>query len=186
MGFALAEACAKRGAEVKLVAGPVSLKTFHPHIHRINIESAEEMYNMVIPLFPEADVAILCAAVADYRPLEQKNTKIKRENNELFSLPLIRNKDIASALGKRKRANQLVAGFALETNEGMINANKKLVNKNLDMIIMNSLEDTGAGFQYDTNKVTIIDRKGEIRELPLKSKKEIATDIVDKLITLLQ
>lgn len=186
MGFALAEACAERGADVKLITGPVSLKTFHPRIQRINVESAEEMYNTTIPLFPEADIAILCAAVADYRPQEQKETKIKREHDEKFSLSLIRNKDIASALGKKKQANQLLVGFALETNEGVINANKKLRNKNLDMIVLNSLEDKGAGFQYDTNKVTIIDRNEEIIELPLKSKKEVATDIIDKLITLLR
>lgn len=186
MGFALAEACAERGADVKLITGPVSLKTFHPHIQRINIESAEEMYNTTIPLFPDADIAILCAAVADYRPQEQKKTKIKREHDETFSLSLVRNKDIASALGKKKQANQLLVGFALETNEGVINANKKLKNKNLDMIVLNSLEDKGAGFQHDTNKVTLIDRNEEILELPLKSKKEVATDIIDKLITLLK
>lgn len=184
MGFALAEECAQRGAEVTLIAGPVALQTVHPHIQRVNIESAEEMYTTTTKAFRQADIAILCAAVADYRPQEQKDEKIKREHDETLSLSLVRNKDIAAALGKEKRENQLVVGFALETNDGIANANEKLARKNLDMIILNSLQDKGAGFQYDTNKVTIIDRKGNVQALPLKSKKEVATEIVDRLIML--
>lgn len=184
MGFALAEECAQRGAEVTLIAGPVALQTVHPHIQRVNIESAEEMYTTTTKAFRQADIAILCAAVADYRPQEQKDEKIKREQDETLSLSLVRNKDIAAALGKEKRENQLVVGFALETNDGIANANEKLARKNLDMIILNSLQDKGAGFQYDTNKVTIIDRKGNVQALPLKSKKEVATEIVDRLIML--
>lgn len=184
MGFALAEECAQRGAEVTLIAGPVALQTVHPHIQRVNIESAEEMYTTTTKAFRQADIAILCAAVADYRPQEQKDEKIKREHDETLSLSLVRNKDIAAALGKEKRENQLVVGFALETNDGIANANEKLARKNLDMIILNSLQDEGAGFQYDTNKVTIIDRKGNVQALPLKSKKEVATEIVDRLIML--
>lgn len=184
MGFALAEECAQRGAEVTLIAGPVALQTVHPHIQRVNIESAEEMYTTTTKAFRQADIAILCAAVADYRPQEQKDEKIKREQDETLSLSLVRNKDIAAALGKEKRENQLVVGFALETNDGIANANEKLARKNLDMIILNSLQDEGAGFQYDTNKVTIIDRKGNVQALPLKSKKEVATEIVDRLIML--
>lgn len=184
MGFALAEACAERGAEVTLISGPVSLKTTHPKIQRVDVESADEMYNAVTTSFPETDIAVLCAAVADYRPDKQKETKIKREHDDTLSLSLIRNKDIAYTLGKEKQANQLLVGFALETNDGIANAYRKLEKKNLDMIVLNSLEDKGAGFQHDTNKVTIIDKKNEIREIPLKTKKEIANDIVDKIITL--
>lgn len=185
MGFALAEACAERGADVKLISGPVSLKTTHPNIQRLDVESADEMFNVVTKYFSETDIAILCAAVADYRPNKQQTTKIKREHDETFSLPLIRNKDIAYTLGKKKQDNQLLIGFALETNDGISNASNKLIKKNLDIIVLNSLEDNGAGFQHDTNKVTIIDRKNEIIEIPLKTKKEIAKDIVDKIITLL-
>ena len=185
MGFALAEACAERGAEVKLITGPVMLKTIHPQIQRIDVESAEEMYKATTKAFPDADVAILCAAVADYRPEVKEEKKIKREQNDTFSLALVRNKDIAATLGKKKRTNQILIGFALETNDGVANAQDKLKRKNLDIIVLNSLEDKGAGFQYDTNKVTIINQKGDAHELPLKDKKEIATDIVDLLVTLL-
>ncbi|MDR2919084.1 MAG: bifunctional phosphopantothenoylcysteine decarboxylase/phosphopantothenate--cysteine ligase CoaBC [Tannerella sp.] len=184
MGFALAEACAQRGAKVKLITGPVALKTHHPQIQRINVESAEEMYKATTEAFPQTDIAILCAAVADYRPKEQKESKIKREHDETLSLSLVRNKDIAATLGKKKRTNQIVVGFALETNDGIVNANEKLARKNLDMIILNSLQDEGAGFQHDTNKVTIIDRKGEILTLPLKSKKEVAAEIINRLVIL--
>lgn len=186
MGFALAEACAERGAEVKLITGPVMLKTAHPLIQRIDIESAEEMYNATIESFSEADIAILCAAVADYRPEVEEKKKIKREQNDTYSLPLVRNKDIAATLGKKKRTNQILIGFALETNDGIANASDKLGRKNLDMIVLNSLEDKGAGFQHDTNKVTIINQKGEVHEFPLKRKTEIAIDIVDQLVMLLK
>lgn len=184
MGFALAEACAQRGAQVKLITGPVALETIHPQIQRINVESAEEMYKATTEAFPPADIAILCAAVADYRPEEQKESKIKREHDETFSLSLVRNKDIAATLGKEKRTNQIVVGFALETNDGIANANEKLTRKNLDMIILNSLQDKGAGFRHDTNKVTIIDRKGNTLTLPLKSKKEVAEEIINRIVML--
>lgn len=186
MGFALAEACAQRGAEVILITGPVALKTLHSQIQRIDVESAEDMYKATTEAFPQTDIAILCAAVADYRPIEQKESKIKREHDETLSLSLVRNKDIAATLGKEKRANQIVVGFALETNDGIANANGKLARKNLDMIILNSLQDKGAGFRHDTNKVTIIDRKGEILTLPLKSKKEVASEIINRLAILLK
>lgn len=185
MGFALAEVCAARGAEVTLITGPVALKTSHPRIQRINVESADEMYEATTTHFPETDVAILCAAVADYRPETKTERKIKREQDETLSLSLVRNKDIAAALGKKKRVDQLLVGFALETHDGVANAYKKLTQKKLDLIVLNSLEDNGAGFQHDTNKVAIIDQKGTIRELPLKLKKEVATDIVDNIVTLL-
>ncbi|MDR0845140.1 MAG: bifunctional phosphopantothenoylcysteine decarboxylase/phosphopantothenate--cysteine ligase CoaBC [Tannerella sp.] len=186
MGFALAEACAQRGAEVYLIAGPVSLKTVHPRIRRTNVESADEMYAAAVEAFPETDAAILCAAVADYRPEIQVESKIKREANEALSLSLVRNKDIAAALGKMKRADQVLAGFALETDNGVAHAKEKFVRKNLDMIVLNSLENSGAGFRCDTNKISIIDRTGAIEDFPLKDKREVAMDIVTKLITLLK
>jgi phosphopantothenoylcysteine decarboxylase/phosphopantothenate--cysteine ligase len=186
MGFALAEACAQRGAEVHLIAGPVSLTTVHPQIRRTNVESADEMYAAAVAAFPETDAAILCAAVADYRPEVQAESKIKREANEAMSLSLVRNKDIAEALGKMKRADQVLVGFALETDDGIVHAKEKFARKNLDMIVLNSLQDSGAGFRCDTNKVSIIDRTGGIADFPLKDKREVAMDIVTKLITLLK
>ncbi|MDR3261843.1 MAG: bifunctional phosphopantothenoylcysteine decarboxylase/phosphopantothenate--cysteine ligase CoaBC [Tannerella sp.] len=185
MGFALAEACAQREADVRLIAGPVSLQTTHPRIRRTDVESAGEMYEAALEAFPETDAAILCAAVADYRPEVRLDRKIKRETGKNLSLSLLRNKDIAAALGERKRADQVLIGFALETNDGILHAKAKLERKNLDMIVLNSLQDGGAGFRYDTNQVTMIDRKGEISTYPLKDKKDVATDIVTKLVTLL-
>jgi phosphopantothenoylcysteine decarboxylase/phosphopantothenate--cysteine ligase len=185
MGFALAEACAQREADVRLIAGPVSLQATHPRIRRTDVESAGEMYEAALEAFPEADAAILCAAVADYRPEVRLEQKIKREADENLSLSFIRNKDIAAALGERKRADQVLIGFALETNDGILHAKAKMERKNLDMIVLNSLQDGGSGFRYDTNQVTMIDRKGEISTFPLKDKKDVATDIVTKLVTLL-
>jgi phosphopantothenoylcysteine decarboxylase/phosphopantothenate--cysteine ligase len=185
MGFALAEACAQKGAEVELIAGPVSLQTTHPRIRRTDVESADEMYTAVTEVFPACDAAILCAAVADYRPESQQESKIKREKDERLSLSLIRNKDIAATLGKMKRAGQVLVGFALETEDGMVHAKEKLESKNLDMIVLNSLRDEGAGFRHDTNQVTVIDRYGGLAAFPLKNKREVAMDIVAKLVILL-
>ncbi|MDU1891806.1 MAG: bifunctional phosphopantothenoylcysteine decarboxylase/phosphopantothenate--cysteine ligase CoaBC [Dysgonomonas sp.] len=181
MGFALAEECANRGAEVILVAGPVSLSINHPNIRRIDVESAEEMYNVAMKEFPEADAAILCAAVADFRPAEQYNEKVKR-GEDILSISLVPNKDIAASLGKMKKANQTLIGFALETNDEEMNALKKIVKKNLDFIVLNSLNDSGAGFQHDTNKIAILNKNGERKDFPLKSKKEVAADIIDETI----
>ncbi|MDR1600820.1 MAG: bifunctional phosphopantothenoylcysteine decarboxylase/phosphopantothenate--cysteine ligase CoaBC [Tannerella sp.] len=183
MGFALAEACARKGADVHLVTGPVALQTVHPHIRRTDVESADEMYAAAVASFPEADIAILCAAVADYRPEKQWTEKMKRETESL-SLSLTRNRDIAAALGATKRDGQLLVGFALETNDGINHARTKLERKNLDLIALNSLEDEGAGFRFDTNRVTLIDRKGETTVLALKSKTGIAEEIVTRVITL--
>ena len=185
MGFALAEVCAQRGADVHLITGPVSLKTVHPGIKRTDVESADEMYRAATESFVDVDAAILCAAVADYRPEKQVDGKIKRENKATMSLSLVRNKDIARTLGEKKRPDQVLAGFALETNEGLHHAKEKMIRKNLDVIVLNSLEDQGAGFRYNTNKITIIDRDGNIENFPLKNKIEVAVDIVDKLITLI-
>ena len=186
MGFALAEACAQQGAEVTLIAGPVSLTTTHPNIQRIDVESAEEMYQAAMTAFPEADAGILCAAVADYRPEIQADEKIKRESKGEMMLHLVPNKDIAASLGAIKREGQVLVGFALETNNEATNAESKLKRKNLDFIVLNSLRDAGAGFRCDTNKISIIDRQGESVSYPLKSKQGVAVDIVNKLATLLK
>jgi phosphopantothenoylcysteine decarboxylase/phosphopantothenate--cysteine ligase len=181
MGFALAEACAEAGAEVTLVSGPVALETVHPAIRRIPVESAEEMYLAAVEAFPAADAALLCAAVADYRPAELSTEKIKREDNQELSLRLVANKDIAAALGAMKTTQQILAGFALETGDGRSAAAEKLRRKNLDFIVLNSLSDPGAGFRCDTNRVTIFDRDGGVHPLPLKMKTEVAADIVAHL-----
>ena len=185
MGFALAEACAERGAEVTLVAGPVSLETHHPSIHRVNVESAEEMYQAAMAAFPTADAAILCAAVADYRPEQVVAQKLKRETEGEMTLHLVPNKDIAASLGAIKRKGQVLVGFALETNDEAAHAADKLRRKNLDFIVLNSLRDAGAGFRCDTNKITLLNQAGESKAFPLKSKQEVAADIVDELVNVL-
>ena len=182
MGFALAEECARRGAEVDLISGPVSLETHHPNIHRTDVESAKQMYEAATKQFAQADIAILCAAVADFTPKQVADQKIKREGDELV-LRLSPTQDIAESLGKQKRQGQIMVGFALETNDEEAHAKDKLKRKNLDFIVMNSLQDKGAGFRVDTNKVTIIDAESEV-SIPLKSKKEVAVDIVDRICTL--
>ncbi|MFT4072743.1 MAG: bifunctional phosphopantothenoylcysteine decarboxylase/phosphopantothenate--cysteine ligase CoaBC [Dysgonamonadaceae bacterium] len=177
MGFALAEECAERGAEVILIAGPVALKSHHPGIHRIDVESADEMFEQSTAEFTQADAAILCAAVADYRPERQSETKIKRQGDNM-QLTLVPNKDIAAHLGKIKQKGQILIGFALETDHEEDNAKKKLEKKNLDFIVLNSLQTPGAGFRTDTNKITIINREGHPSEFPLKLKTQVAADIV--------
>ena len=179
MGFALAEECAARGAEVTLVAGPVQMKTVHPAIRRIDVESCAEMYEATTAAFTEANAAILCAAVADFTPETTADTKIKREGEDLV-LRLKPTHDIAAALGRMKQPHQHLVGFALETNNETAHAQDKLRRKNLDFIVLNSLRDAGAGFRHDTNKVTIIS-ESDIKEYPLKSKTEVAKDIVDEL-----
>lgn len=181
MGFALAEECARRGAEVTLVAGPVSMKINHPNITRIDVESAEEMYNASMKAFPDMDTAILCAAVADFRPSQQYTEKVKR-GGDILNIDLVPNKDIAASLGKIKKSNQRLIGFALETNDEQTNALKKIVKKNLDYIVLNSLNDPGAGFKYDTNKISILNRNGEKKDYALKSKQEVASDIIDETV----
>ena len=180
MGFALAEECARRGAEVTLIAGPVQLQANHPRIRRIDVESAEEMYAASQVGFADADAAVLCAAVADYRPEATADKKIKRETGEQLTLRLQPTKDIAASLGAAKREGQVLVGFALETNNEQQNAEGKLERKNLDFIVLNSLNDDGAGFRHDTNKISIIDRKGRT-DYPLKLKTEVAQDIIDRL-----
>lgn len=180
MGFALAEECARRGAEVILIAGPVQQKTVHSRIRRVDVESAGEMYDAAMKHYPSSDIGILCAAVADFTPAVVADMKIKREGDELV-LHLKPTHDIAASLGKIKALGQKLIGFALETNDEQKNALGKLERKNLDFIVLNSLNDAGAGFRHDTNKITIIDRQGKV-EFPLKPKTEVAGDIVEFII----
>ena len=184
MGFALAEECARRGAQVTLITGPVQLKTQHSGIIRVDVESAEEMYKAAQAHFPDADAGILCAAVADYRPATVADKKIKREKEEELTLHLRATQDIAASLGAIKRKQQCLVGFALETNNEQQNAEGKLERKNFDFIVLNSLNDAGACFRHDTNKISIIDRKGRT-DYPLKSKTEVAQDIIDRLVATL-
>lgn len=183
MGYALAECCAERGAEVTLISGPVSITAKHPNIRTINVESAEEMYQAATSEFASSDAAILCAAVADFTPETKAEQKIKREKDDLI-IKLKPTQDIAAALGKLKKSNQVMVGFALETNDEEEHAKGKLERKNLDFIVLNSLNDKGAGFRHDTNKITIIDKENVI-EFPLKNKKEVATDIINHLAEIL-
>lgn len=183
MGFALAEVCAEQGAEVTLVAGPVILSTKHSAIRRIDVESASEMYEATTRSFPDADIAILCAAVADFTPKTTADKKIKRKGDDL-RLELQPTQDIAAALGSVKRKGQVLVGFALETDNELANARKKMKRKNLDLIVMNSLQDKGAGFRVDTNKVTIIDRHNDLTAYDTKSKREVAEDVIDRVIKL--
>ena len=180
MGFSLARVCAERGADVVLIAGPVTLPTPHASIKRIDVESADEMYQAAMEAYPTADAAICCAAVADYAPAEYCSTKMKRNTDDL-TLVLRPNKDIAAELGKIKRAGQCLAGFALETDHEAENAVAKMQRKNFDFIVLNSLRDAGAGFRGDTNKVSIWYRDGRSADYPVKSKLEVASDIVDAL-----
>lgn len=180
MGYAVAEACAERGAEVTLVSGPVSLSTKHPGIRVVRVESAAEMYEAATKAFPSMDAAILSAAVADYRPETASDTKIKREATGEMTLHLVPNPDIAASLGAMKKPGQILVGFALETDHAIQHAEEKLQRKHLDFIVLNSLQDAGAGFQYDTNKISIIDRHERV-DYPLKTKQDVAIDIVNRL-----
>ena len=184
MGFALAEECASRGAEVVLVSGPVTLEAHHPNIKRVDVESAQEMYDSAMEVFQDADAGILCAAVADFTPDNVADQKIKREKDELV-IKLKPTHDIAASLGAVKKDSQVLVGFALETNDEAKNAKGKLVRKNLDFIVLNSLNDKGAGFRVDTNKITIIDKEGET-PYPLKNKSEVAGDIINRLVETLK
>lgn len=184
MGYAIAEECARRGAEVVLVSGPTSVSTDASGIRVIDVESAREMLAAVKSEASETDIFIFAAAVADYRPEVQTDNKIKREKTGEMELHLVKNPDIASILGSEKENGTTLVGFALETENGEINAEEKLRRKNLDMIVLNSLADAGAGFGTDTNKITIFTRDGERIQFGLKSKKEVAQDIVDAIISL--
>ncbi len=181
MGFALAQSLANLGAEVTLVSGPTSIQISHPLIKRVNVESAEQMFVACLSEFNKMDVVVMAAAVADYKPSFEVHEKIKKKNIDL-SLSLVQTKDILKTMGEQKSATQLLVGFALETENELENAKVKLAKKNLDFIVLNSLNDKGAGFNFDTNKVTIINRAGKEFLFPMKSKAAIADDIVALLV----
>lgn len=180
MGFALAEECARRGAHVRLVTGPVSIKANHSNIERIDVESAQQMYDACLERFDKVDAAILCAAVADYRPEHSATEKIKRTADDMC-LRLLPNKDIAAELGKRKAAWQTLVGFALETDHEKMHAIEKLKKKNLDFIVLNSLQNKGTCFMSDENQITILSAQGST-EYERKSKADGARDIVEHLV----
>lgn len=184
MGYALAREAAGRGAEVTLVSGPVSLTINHPSINVRHVESAKEMLAECESHFPESDIAIMCAAVADYAPAHPVDKKIKREGSDAPVIELVKNPDIARTLGLSKRDGQILVGFALETDNESINAQAKLKSKNLDMIVLNSLRDKGAGFGTDTNKVTIYMADGRELRFDTKSKDDVAGDIIDTIANL--
>lgn len=178
MGYALADAAARAGAEVTVISGPVSVSPSERSVKVIGVESACQMAKECERLFPETDIAIMCAAVADYAPAEFHETKMKRESRDTVTLELKRNPDIAATLGSMKKMNQKLVGFALETDHEDENALKKLHSKNLDMIVLNSLAVPGAGFATDTNKVTVFKADSSKIELPLMSKKDTAENII--------
>lgn len=181
MGLALAEVCARRGAEVTVICGPIQAQTSTSY-KRINVESADEMYDKTTEAFVQADIAICCAAVADFKVKSVAKSKIKREAGQM-TLELESTRDIAAALGQMKRNDQVLVGFALETNNALAHAADKLHRKQLDCIVLNSLQDEGAGFGVDTNKITIIDRNDTRQTYPLKTKVEVAEDIITYIET---
>lgn len=180
MGYAIAQELANQGAQVTLVSGPTSLDV-PSGIELVRVTSAAEMHEACTSRFNSADIAVLSAAVADYKPARIAEQKIKK-GNENLTLELIKTHDIAADLGKKKQNGQLIVGFALETENEVTHAEKKLVSKNFDMIVLNSLNDSGAGFGHDTNKITLLDSHKKIKEFTLKSKKEVARDIVNAII----
>ena len=179
MGYALATEAAARGARVTLVSGPTALSVAHPNITRVDVESAAQMYEASMQAFKDADIAIMAAAVADYAPARPAQSKIKREKDGIDSIELVKNPDIAAALGKIKKPGQLLIGFALETDHAIPNAEDKLRRKNLDAIVVNSLADKGAGFGVDTNRIAICTPDGNCKHFDLKSKADVAVDILN-------
>jgi phosphopantothenoylcysteine decarboxylase / phosphopantothenate---cysteine ligase len=181
MGYAIAEALANLGAQVTLVSGPTAIHTSNPNVSVKKVMSAEEMYEACIAVFSQTDIAVLAAAVADYRPTIKADQKIKKKDENL-TIELTKTRDIAASLGKLKQGRQVIVGFALETEHEQDNALKKLESKNFDLIVLNSLNDPGAGFGHDTNKITMIDRGGKVQTFDLKSKKAVARDIVSAIL----
>ncbi len=181
MGYAIAEELANQGAEVNLISGPSHLFPGNPLIKIKRVLSAEEMYEACVSFFPSTDITVLSAAVADFRPATKADQKIKKTDAGL-SIDLVKTKDIAAELGKLKKPNQFTVGFALETENEIVNAEKKILSKNFDLIILNSLNDNGAGFGHDTNQITLIDKENKAQKFSLKSKKEVAHDIVNAII----
>jgi phosphopantothenoylcysteine decarboxylase/phosphopantothenate--cysteine ligase len=180
MGIAMAEELSKSGAQVTLVCGPSNVPS-SDSINRINVQTAQQMYDAVMDCKDESDVLIMSAAVADYRPKNTAGQKIKKTEQTL-SIQLEPTKDILATLGKVKRENQVLIGFALETENAVENAKQKLVKKNCDLLVLNTLQDSGAGFGHDTNKVTILDRHNNIATFELKSKAAVAKDILQAII----
>ncbi len=185
MGIALADAAADYGAEVELVLGPVNISPARSSVKVFNVVTAESMASECINRFESCDIAILSAAVADFTPEEVKDRKIKKDGNALL-IRLKQTADIAGLLGISKKPSQLLVGFALETNNEIVNAKQKIIRKNLDFIVLNSLNETGAGFGFDTNKITIIDKSNNIDKFELKSKEETAIDILNKIVSMIK
>ncbi|ASB50081.1 bifunctional phosphopantothenoylcysteine decarboxylase/phosphopantothenate--cysteine ligase CoaBC [Alkalitalea saponilacus] len=184
MGFAIAEELAKRGAHVDLVCGPVQIKIEHPGVYRHDVVTAQQMHDKCVELFPNTDAAIMAAAVSDYTPANVSDNKIKRSSDH-FNISLKPNPDIAKRMGEMKKTGQILAGFALETDNEIANACEKLKKKHLDFIVLNSLAKAGAGFMTDTNQITIISKENKQTDFPLKSKREVAFDIVNYLETMM-
>jgi phosphopantothenoylcysteine decarboxylase/phosphopantothenate--cysteine ligase len=185
MGIALADAAAEYGASVHLILGPVNILPENNSVRVTDVSTADAMAKETIQNFPDCDIAILSAAVADFTPVEIKGKKIKKDGNELI-LHLKPTTDIAATLGKIKKKTQILAGFALETDNELDNAKDKIRRKNLDIIMLNSLREKGAGFGHDTNKITIIDKYNNIDKFELKSKEEAARDILGKIISMIK
>ncbi len=181
MGYAIAKELAEKGASVTLVSGPSAQEIEHPNIEKVSVQTAGQMYDQCNSRFDEADIVVLAAAVADYKPVEVYEQKMKKKADQ-WQLELEKTVDIAAELGKRKKTGQFIAGFALETENELINAKEKLTKKNFDLIVLNSLKHEGAGFGYDTNKITLIMSDGSQKAFELKSKREVAADIVNQII----
>lgn len=181
MGFALAEEAAKNGAEVTLISGPTHLNVHHPLITRVKVKSGKEMFEACEKVYSDTDINIFAAAVADYAPSQPANQKIKKKADS-FEIGMAKTIDIAKTLGTKKTKKQFNVGFALETNNEMENAIGKIQSKNFDLIVLNSLQDAGAGFGHDTNKIAIIDKANNIQHFELKSKKEVAKDIIKSIL----
>ncbi len=184
MGYAIAEALANRGVSVYLVSGPVGIRIQHPTIEVISVTTAAEMFEAAKRVYPKTKIAVFTAAVADFSPEFPLKEKIKKEGDEM-TLVLRATPDIALELGKIKARGQVNIGFALETHEELENASRKLKKKNFDLIVLNSLQDKGAGFETDTNKISLIDKNNNIDNFELKSKKDVARDIVEKIMELI-
>lgn len=185
MGYELAEKAAKLGAKVTLVSGPTNLNLSNKYITKIDVKSADEMYNAVHNNLIKQEIIIMAAAVADYTPIKKVDSKIKKKEDKI-QIELKSTQDILASVGKIKKKNQILIGFALETNDEIENAKKKLKSKNLDFIVLNSLNDKGAGFEHKTNKVTFIDKNNKVEKFKLKSKEDVASDIFNKVISLLK